>query len=381
MTKRIIASFVLMAILFGCQEQGKYEGQHFEERKNELSLLNAANDNIERAVVVEEKMTIGAIGDVLLHNRVYELAETDEGKYDFSPMLEEVAHLLEKPDFLMANQESMPGGVEIGLSSYPAFNSPQEIVENLQDVGVDMVIGANNHTLDRGMKAVNSALNFYDEIEMDYVGVYRNTEDRETDRIVEMDGISVGVLAYTYGTNGIPIPQNHPDVVALIEPNRIVSDVANLKEKTDVVVVHMHWGDEYKREPNQEQRQLAQTLSEAGVDIIYGHHPHVLQPIEIVENDVNDNETIVFYSLGNFLSGQYFDFTDIGGIGTVEITKITNGEDVEVSIKNPEIIPTLVVQENDLYRVKPLESTDGSPITGSTFKETIAHTLLYLDEE
>ncbi|WP_332628576.1 CapA family protein [Halalkalibacter flavus] len=326
----------------------------------------------------ETTITIGAVGDVLLHERVYAPAEIEDG-YDFMPMLEKVGPLLQEPDFLMANFESIPGGVEIGLSTYPSFNSPHEIVTDLQSLGVDMAIGANNHTIDRGVRAVESALDFFDEVGMDYVGVYRDTKDRETDRIIEVEDITLGVLAYTYGTNGIPIPEGHEDIVALIDPDRIEKDVKNLRDKVDILIVHMHWGDEYIHEPNQEQRELAQLLSEAGVDIVFGHHPHVLQPIDLLEQE-DGHETYVFYSLGNFFSGQNFEYTDIGGLATIKVTKTTIGEDSTIDIHTPDIEPTLVVLEDDVYSVMPMADSEGSLINGVTTEETREHIWKYLNE-
>ncbi|MCL7747954.1 CapA family protein [Halalkalibacter alkaliphilus] len=326
----------------------------------------------------ETTITIGAVGDVLLHERVYVPAETEDG-YDFMPMLEKVGPLLQEPDFLMANFESIPGGVEIGLSTYPSFNSPHEIVTDLQSLGVDMAIGANNHTIDRGVRAVESALDFFDEVGMDYVGVYRDTADRETERIVTIEDITLGVLAYTYGTNGIPIPEGHEDIVALIDPDRIEKDVKALREKVDILIVHMHWGDEYIHEPNQKQRELAQLLSEAGVDIVFGHHPHVLQPIDLLEQE-DGHETYVFYSLGNFFSGQNFEYTDIGGLATIEVTKTTKGEDSTINIHTPDIEPTLVVLEDDVYSVMPMADSEGSLINGVTTEETREHIWKYLNE-
>ncbi len=337
------------------------------------SLLVGTEEEVNEEDEKEVTITLGAIGDILLHERVYELAETENG-YDFLPMLSGVEPLLKAPDFLMANQESMPGGVEIGLSTYPSFNSPQEIVSNLQSLGVQMVIGANNHTLDRGVKAIERALTFYDDIGMDYVGVYRDAEDRDRDRMVEIEDVKIGVLAYTYGTNGIPIPDGHQDVVALIDPERIEEDVKRLRSQVDVMVVHMHWGAEYEREPNEQQRKLAQQLSKAGVDIIFGHHPHVLQPIDVIHQD-SGHETTVFYSLGNFLSGQTYDYTDIGGVATIQVTKTANGE---LHIHSPNIEPTLVIREENGYVVYPFEEADRTAISGSTFAEVREHTLRYL---
>ncbi|GAF64421.1 capsular polysaccharide biosynthesis protein [Bacillus sp. TS-2] len=332
-------------------------------------------DATETEELMETTITIGSIGDILLHERAYVLAETEDG-YDFTPMLDEVGDLIKAPDFMMANQESIPGGVEIGLSTYPSFNSPQEIVRDLHYYGVDMFIGANNHTLDRGMKAVESALDYYDELGVDYVGIYRDTEDRNKDRIVEVEGITIGVLAYTYGTNGIPLPENNPDVVALIEEEQMKKEIESLRSSVDVLVVHMHWGDEYAREPNDEQIRLSNMLSEQGVDVIFGHHPHVIQPIEIIEQE--KHKTVVFYSLGNFYSGQEYDFTDLGGVATIDIIKNQMGEEEEITLDNPLIEPTLVLRSENNYQVVPFTQTEYTPISGSTLEEIQSHIELYL---
>lgn len=375
MKKLLIITSITALFIIGCS-LGIVEEME-EPIVTEEVKIEEQEEIIEETTRQETTITIGAIGDVLLHERVYVHAEVEEGVYDFMPMLEKVRHLLEGPDFLMANMESIPGGVEIGLSTYPAFNSPQEIVSNLQSLGVDMVIGANNHTLDRGLKAVENAINFYDEIAMPYVGKYRSLEDRNRDRIVDVDGITVGVLAYTYGTNGIPVPEGHEYVVALIEQDRIGEDIVRLRDKVDVLLVHMHWGDEYQLEPNEEQRNLAMLLAESGVDIVFGHHPHVLQPIELIELE-NGHQTTVFYSLGNFFSGQNFEYTDIGGVATIEVTKVVEDGDVTLNIHSPHIEPTLVVRTDNGYFVGPMKNADFPSISGSTYEEMVEHTQTYL---
>lgn len=359
-------------LIIGCQ--------HTDETKEENRMIEDFSEVIEEKDYIEVKedtkkeitVTVGAIGDVLLHKRLYQHAEVDNGRYDFIPMLQGVEDLLQSPDFLMANIESIPGGADIGLSTYPTFNSPQEIVTDLQSLGVDMVIGANNHTLDKGIKAIDSAINLYDEVKMPYVGLYRDTNDRNNARIVTIEDVSLGVLAYTYGTNGIPIPPGHEDVVALFDSARIVDDVQKLRDQVDIVIVHMHWGSEYERKPNQTQRDLAQILSAAGVDIIFGHHPHVLQPIERLKD--NDQETIVFYSLGNFYSGQNFDYTDIGGVATVEVTKVIEGDKSSVSLHSPQIEPTLVLHKKNGFFVVPMSEADSPSISGATREDIVEHT-------
>jgi len=369
----------MLIFAVGCQPQVSQD--NVVPQVSEDTGVEVVEAEVEIIDVVEKQqttITVAAIGDVLLHERAYVPAKVAVGIYDFMPMLERVDALLSAPDFLMANFESIPGGVEIGLSTYPSFNSPKEIVTDLQSLGVDMVIGANNHTLDRGLRTVESAINFYDEIGMPYVGKYRSFEDRNTARIVTIEGISIGVLAYTYGLNGIEVPKGHEYVVGLIDPDKIVADIDELREKVDVLVVHMHWGAEYELEPNQGQRDLAMLLAASGVDIVFGHHPHVLQPIEWLKLE-DGQETIVFYSLGNFFSGQNYDYTDIGGVATVEVTKIVEGEDITINVHSPTIEPTIVVQKENGYFVQPMAKADVASISGTTFDEIIMHTQSYLD--
>lgn len=370
MTKKMLIPLIILIILVSCQSNPPVQD-------HSTVLKTHVFDKKDFKRIEEVTVRIGAIGDVLLHQRVYEKAAKTDGTYDFDPMFNKVAPLLEEPDFLMANQESLPGGVELGLSTYPSFNSPKEIVTTLQKLGVDMIIGANNHALDRGITAIESALNFYNEIGMNYVGMYRNKEDRETNRIVKVDDMTIGVLAYTYGTNGIPIPIGHEHVIAMQDREQMIEDVEKLEGKVDLVIVHMHWGNEYERQPNDQQRELAQMLAKAGVDLIFGHHPHVLQPIEKITLE-EGHETLVFYSLGNFYSGQKYEFTDIGGVATVDVTKITEGNEITIRFDSPKIEPTIVIQKKDGFYVMPMSHVEKSAITKTTYDQVVDHTLQYL---
>ncbi|WLD92670.1 CapA family protein [Alkalihalobacillus sp. AL-G] len=282
-----------------------------------------------------------AIGDILIHDTVYNTALTDSNQYDFTPMFENVKPYLQSADITMANQETMIGGTEIGVSTYPTFNSPYEVGDALKSVGVDIVTIANNHTLDRGEKAIINAIDHWDTIDMKYTGAYRSSEDRSTIRVIEKNDIVFSFLSYTYGTNGIPVPDGKPYLVNLIELDIIKSDIKKANEKSDVVVVSLHFGDEYERLPNDEQKLVANEVALAGADIIIGHHPHVLQPPAWIDR-ADGSRTFVAYSLGNFLSGQRWDYKDIGGIMQIEIEKHVKGEFETITLKNPSFLPTWV---------------------------------------
>lgn len=297
---------------------------------------------------------LAAIGDVLIHNTVYQDASDGKGAYNFMPMFEPVKELLRQSDITVANQESLTGGTALGLSSYPMFNSPYEVGDALKDAGVDLVTMANNHTMDKGEKGVLSATSNWDRIGMPYTGAFRNPEDREQLRTLEAGGITFGFLAYTYGTNGMPIPPDKPYLVNLLDAVRMEDEIKKAKQAADVVVVSVHWGVENEPSPNSVQREWAKKLADWGADIIIGTHPHVLQTFEWLSHP-EGRRTLVMYSLGNFLSAQDKLPQLIGGIGQVEVVKTVTGEQSAVRLEKPSFIPTYNKYKNwRKYRVIPL---------------------------
>lgn len=304
--------------------------------------------------VVEKEITVSAIGDILIHSRVYHDAKVDHG-YDFTPMLEQVKPYLNNTTITIANQETMIGGTELGLSTYPTFNSPHELGDALKEVGVNVVSIANNHTLDRGEEAIQSAIRHWETIDMMYVGAYKDQLDRDRIRVFESDeGVSVAFLAYTYGTNGIQVPDGKDFLVNLIDRDVILGDVTEARELADAIVLSLHFGDEYERMPNEEQKDLVQFAADLGVDVVLGHHPHVLQPTAWVTG-VNGNKTFVAYSLGNFLSGQDQYYRQVGGIVTFTILKTIKADEESIDITSPKFMPTYVKSENKTnYKVVPM---------------------------
>ncbi len=325
-------------------------------------------------------ISLAAVGDILIHGTVYKDAKTATG-YDFKPNIASVKHLLQSPDITIANQETIIGGTEIGLSTYPLFNSPYEVADALLDAGVDIVSIANNHTLDRGEKAVLNATSYFDKIGMEYVGGYRDQEDKERIRVLNRNGIKLAFLSYTYGTNGIPVPKGKEYLVNLIEPEIMKADIAAAKQIADVLVVSMHWGNEYQLFPNDEQKSLAKMLANEGVDLVIGHHPHVLQPMEWITRD-DGSKTFVVYSLGNFLSGQIKNYKDIGGVLQISITKQLVDNNSVVTIHDPQFTPTYVTNTNvRRFQVVPLEAatTSGTRYSSSIFEEMDSHMKQWLD--
>jgi len=323
---------------------------------------------------LEQHITIGAVGDILIHDRVYNdaLLNKQNKTYDFKPMLKKVKQKLIQPDILLANLETIVAGTDIGLSGYPAFNSPHEVADALKDAGVDIVTTANNHALDRGVKGQLQSLSYLRKIDMPYVGTFTDRKDQTTIRILEKKGIKVAFLSYTYGTNGIPIPEEQPYIVNIIDKKNMEQEIARAKKQADVVVMGIHWGKEYERVPNQEQKDLAQFLADKGVDIIFGGHPHVLQKMEWLTNKQN-HKTLVVYSLGNFLSGQDEEYRDIGGLASVTIKKAVQNSKTVISIESPSFFPTYNYSNKEKdYELRPLKEANDKRLKHS-YDEIMNH--------
>ena len=350
-TSGIIISMciLLAAVLFIQQQNNQVAAEKDHPTKEHPTRLQPIMTR-----TLTEKLTVGGIGDILIHDRVYQDAFNGT-HYNFNPIFENVKSILEAPDVLTANQESMLGGIDIGVSSYPMFNSPHEVADALVNTGVDIVSLANNHTLDKGERGILSATDYLNSIGLPHVGSFLNEEDRQKLRILTKNGIKLAFLSYTYGTNGIPVPDGKDFLVNLISRDIMSEEIARAKKEADVVIMSIHWGNEYQRIPTNEQKDLANFLANEGVDIIFGSHPHVLQPMEwIVRAD--GRKSFVIYSLGNFISGQVRDYKDIGGMATVEITKHVTETGKRIELSNPTFYPTFVSsQSNKNYRVVPLE--------------------------
>ena len=288
MKKKLVLSILLIILIISAL----YLTTQNKEVKKEPKPKKEIKDEIKTS-----KLSLVMVGDALLHSSVYKDAYQN-GTYDFSSQLELIKPIVKNYDLAFYNQESILGGTEIGLSDYPTFNSPKEFGDTMIDAGFNLVSLANNHTLDRGEKAVINSCNYWKTKEVISAGSHCSKEDAEQINIKEKNGIKYTLLAYTYGTNGIKVPEGKEYLVNLYSDEKVKSDIEKVRDKVDLLMVSMHWGTEYKNEPTETQKKQAEYLSSLGVDIIIGTHPHVIEPITYI------NDTLVIYSLGNFISAQ-----------------------------------------------------------------------------
>ena len=302
-----------------------------------------------------------AVGDILLHDTVYQAFEAEDGTFDFSPLFADIRRYIEPSLFAFVNQETNIGGEDIGLASYPNFNSPFEIARDLIEIGFNMFSRANNHTLDKGAEAIISAEEYWLKFEdIITAGSTDSQEKRDEIAVIERNGIRIALLAYSYGFNGHYLPEGQEYLANLFSYEQAQIDIEKAQEVSDVVVVSMHWGAEYEMLPGTLQKEQAQWLADQGVDIILGTHPHVLQPVEFITGK-SGNETLVAYSLGNFVSGQVGLEKNVGGILRFDIQKISIRDEVRIEFRNVELMPTynFFDQDEKIYRLIPLiESTE-----------------------
>lgn len=309
--------------------------------------------------VKDYKLSLFAVGDALIHDAVYKDAKTEEigqdgyNVYDFKKMLTEIKPLAQSHDLSFYNQETIIGGKDLGLSNYPMFNSPDEIGLDMLDTGFNIVNLATNHTMDKGVKGATYSANFWEKQDAYITGSYTSLEKRNNIKIAEKNGITYAVLGYTYGTNGLPVPEGYEYLVNVWSvygensyeeyKETVKQDIQELRDKVDVLIVSMHWGNEYTHTPTWYQTDAAEFLSELGVDIIIGTHPHVIQPIQFINN------TLVIYSLGNFISAQTDENTRVGMMVSLNINKHVENDATTITIENVKADLTWTYH-NNIYR-------------------------------
>lgn len=271
-----------------------------------------------------DEVNILFAGDAMQHSAQIEAAKTPDGKYDYTECFETVAPLIESADYAVVNLETPLGGAP--YTGYPCFSAPDEYLEALAYAGFDMMLTANNHTLDKRSRGAVRTIDQLDKRYLAHLGTYRDRHERDSvlPMIKIIGGFKVGFLNYTYGTNGIEVTP--PVVVDYIDRQQISTDIANLRNAgAELIAACIHWGDEYKLLPNSSQRSLADFLEKSGVDMIIGSHPHVIQPMEMRPRNDGSNCFLV-YSLGNFISNMKTTDTRGGAIVTVTLSRDKSGK-------------------------------------------------------
>lgn len=267
------------------------------------------------------EITLVFAGDIMQHMPQVDAAYNNEqGIYNYDTCFSFIRPWLSNADLTIANLETTLAGKP--YSGYPAFSSPDELVNGMLNAGIDIAGTANNHCCDRGRKGIERTVTMLDSLGMMHMGTYKNAEAyrKANPMVINTRGFRLAFVNYTYGTNGIPVPDNN--VVSLIEKDRMHYDLKAAHDSAaDMIIVFIHWGEEYQRTPNAFQKDIASYLFANGADIIIGSHPHVVQPMEWRSSDSLKKDQLVVWSLGNFVSNQRKQYTDGGTTFKITLLK------------------------------------------------------------
>ncbi|MBS5926845.1 MAG: CapA family protein [Clostridium sp.] len=348
-------------------------------------------------IAEKEDTTISVLGagDVLMHmEQVYSGYDSKTNTYNYDNFFAYVKDYISTSDLAICNSETTYLGNGHNFSGYPKFNSPKEILDSIKNAGFDMACSSHNHINDMGDKGIESTAKLIKEAGLDLLGVKNDVKDKNY-IVKDIKGIKIGITNYTYSTidkngyryiNGLPLSKEMEPKINLFSDSNIENDINNmkstydnmLKDGADFTIFYIHWGNEYQLQPSTQQEKLANMLNSIGVNVIFGSHPHVVQPIRRIKNDTTGNETLVCYSLGNFVSNQRFETmgnlkSEDGLMVKLFITKDSNNK---VKLTSYETEPTWVYKYvnasgKTVYNILPtnkiLESNDIEGLSEDVF--------------
>lgn len=367
-----VVAVVIAAIGFGISAAIKSVNPDADKQSAESTPDSAVGEG--ESTKKSVSATVLNTGDILIHDNLLWGAKQEDGSYDFSAFFKESRSIIGKADFAVANLEVTLGGEAAGnYRGYPGFNSPDSLIDNLKADGFDMLLTSNNHSLDTGLAGLKRTVQQLKARGMGFLGT-KETSDDPTYIVKDINGIKIGMVCYTYGTNSsaagassfINIFSNS-NLEAFYSAAQSVIDSMR-SDGAEAIVFYMHWGEEYKTSPNTYQKSIAQRLSNMGVDVIVGGHPHVIQPIDLIYSEDSQNTTVCLYSMGNAVSNQRIEemtglcttgHTEDGVFFSYTFTKDSEGE---VALSGVDIIPTWVNRYGNRgdydYTVYPLENAD-----------------------
>ena len=311
---------------------------------------------------------IRAAGDLITHQVQLDSARQSDGSYDFHPQYARIAGVLADADYTIANLETTIGRKDNkAYSGFPMFNTPESLLNTLKDAGIDFLTLANNHIMDRGFEGLQLTVDCVERYGFDYAGANRTPEEKARAVVVDAGGVRIGMLCYTEMTNGMKKKKdNSPSRqygVNYLGDADFDADVQKLRAAgAEVIIALPHWGVEYRREPTQSMESTAQKLVAAGVDVVLGSHPHMVQPVTTIEASTETGETrrgLVAWSLGNFISNQGKRYTDWGIVLDFTLKERESGG---FDVTDVGVIPTFCWRRPDLIQTLPaLKYYDAAP--------------------
>jgi poly-gamma-glutamate synthesis protein (capsule biosynthesis protein) len=312
-------------------------------KSDEPAIINYMPDSI-------TEMTINLVGDLMCHLPQTKNAHKGSDIYDFKPSFEYVKSYLQQADLTIGNLETTFAGTNQPYAGYPAFNSPDAYCEALKDAGFDFLVTANNHSMDTREAGLLRTIEIIKKNNLGYAGTYISEKDMDSIRIIKLKGIKLAILNFTYGTNGSYPSTEHRYMLSLIDSAGITRSILAAKQKgADVVLVFYHMGTENISEPTASQKNAVKYAMDAGANLIIGAHPHVVGPTTMQYSKAINDSVFIAYSLGNFLSNQYWRYTDAGVILKICIQK--NVTKNKTKFKKAEYTPTWVYRGDGIKKM------------------------------
>lgn len=345
---KFVLLILLMAFLLTACDFNKNTDTSIEKPISNTGAEMAEEADLEELAPEEvipqvKEAELAVVGDLMVHQWQLDDAYNKEtGRYDFNYCFEHVKKYFDGKDLVIGNLETVIAE-DLPLSDYPCFNSPVEFVDALKNAGFNLLTTANNHSMDKKVEGVLNTLKVLDEREISHFGTYSSAEERDGILVKDVNGIKLAFVSATYGTNGIPLPQDKPYLVNILSEELITEDIKRAKSlNPDFVIVMPHLGNEYESYPRDVFINWIDIMIKAGADIVLASHPHVLQPMEFrtVTTDSGEERTaFVTYSLANFISSQRDVPRDTGVIVNLKFSKV---DDNPAEIEQVSYIPTWV---------------------------------------
>ncbi len=306
------------------------------------AVTEAVTEVTAEPVIIEPvRASFAAVGDAIVHEGIWMEAQKtarnagNGDEYDFSHLFREIADDIAAYDLTFINQETLMAGAEYGYSAYPRFNTPRELADAIIDTGFDVVNIANNHMMDMLPEGLAATINYWDTRPVTLIGGYKNEADYNTPRIVTVNDIDIAFLSYCYGTNGLSMPAGYDMMIPYLDEEVIRAQTEAAEALADFTVVSVHWGEDSYQGLTEQQKTFAKVFADCGVDVVVGHHPHLIQPVEWIEGN-DGHRTLCAYSLGNFFSLMAKAENMVGGLLSLDF--VVEGEDKR--LENVQFIPT-----------------------------------------
>ena len=355
----LLASVIVLAVLVILFNQLDYrmirkpaiDAQKKSAAAKEKPETTATTSDVTTASVI-------AVGDNLYHQSLIDAGASEDGNWNYDNIYTHITDAIKDADIRMIDQETVFTTDHDSVSSYPPFATPTEVGDAIVKAGFNVVESANNHIDDFGEGFLTDTLNFwktkYPDVTL--LGIHDSQEDADTVKIREVNGIKIAFLDYTYGTNVGGI-EGKDYMIDMIRKEKITTMIQKAKQQADCIIFVAHWGTEDETMPNEYEKQWAAYLMEQGVNVIIGGHPHVLQPYGRI-SDGKGNETVVFYSLGNFVSTQQKLEELLGGMAKFTIQKTVENGKTSIQILTPTVEPLVMHYNSDAGEFGPYMLSD-----------------------